>query len=108
MKQGADVLVLGVLDCFPHKCVCDKDFLEKELDQNIELETQVYKFLCSTLQLEWLSTMISAGLLPMQRSQGQSLITAGRDVFRRLFAFQRSLVLEICRHSASKWKPKVS
>jgi hypothetical protein len=42
----------------------------------------------------------------MQRSQGQSLITAGRDVFRRLFAFQRSSVLEVCRFSASKWTPK--
>jgi hypothetical protein len=50
--------------------------------------------------------MISNGLLPMQRSQGQSLITAGRDVFRRLFAFQRSSVLEVCRFSASKWTPK--
>ena len=35
------------------------------------------------------------------------LPSAGRDVFRRLFAFQRSSVLEVCRFSASKWTPKV-
>ena len=34
-------------------------------------------------------------------------LSAGRDVFRRLFAFQRSSVLEVCRFSASKWTAKV-
>lgn len=69
------MLILGVLDGIPHKCVFDADFLESVLDKSVELETQIYRFLCATLQLEWLSTLISSGLLPMQRSQGQSLIT---------------------------------
>lgn len=75
ISQGADVLILGVLDGIPHRCVFDADFLDSVLDKSVELETQIYRFLCATLQLEWLSTLISSGLLPMQRSQGQSLIT---------------------------------
>ena len=76
------MLILGVLDGIPHKCVFDADFLESILDKSVELETQIYRFLCATLQLEWLSTLISSGLLPMQRSQGQSLITG---VYSRSF-----------------------
>ena len=63
-----------MLDCIPHRCIFDKDYIEDELNQNIELETQLFKFLSSTLYVEWLSTMVSTALLPMQRSQGQSLI----------------------------------
>ena len=76
--QGVDVLILGILDCIPHRCICDQDFLENEFNQSLELESQISKFLCSALYLEWLSTMVSTALLPMQRSQGQSLITGER------------------------------
>lgn len=69
------MLILGVLEYIPHRCMFDLDFLETELDVTPDLEANVYRFLCCTLQLEWLSSMISSGLLPMQRSQGQSLIT---------------------------------
>ena len=69
------MLILGILEFIPNKCVFDAEFLESEFDKSPEVETQVYRFLCATLQLEWLSSMISNGLLPMQRSQGQSLIT---------------------------------
>lgn len=81
------MLILGVLDGIPHKCVFDADFLESVLDKSVELETQIYRFLCATLQLEWLSTLISSGLLPMQRSQGQSLITGVYCTVYRSFCF---------------------
>ena len=51
-----------------------KYFLSVSLGSGYELETQLFKFLSSTLYVEWLSTMVSTALLPMQRSQGQSLI----------------------------------
>jgi hypothetical protein len=106
-QPGANVLTLGVLDCIPHKCIFDADFVENELNLSPELEKHTWNFMSSLLQLEWLTSMASNGLRPMQRTQGPSLVTAGKDVFRRLFAFQRSSMLEVCRFSVSKWSSKV-
>ena len=74
------MLVLGVLDCIPHNCIFDQEFLETKFNKSIQLERQLFKFLSATLYLEWLSTMVSTGLLPMQRSQGQSLIIGEKIV----------------------------
>jgi hypothetical protein len=103
---SSNVLILGVLDCIPNKCVFDLDLIEELNSTNGELETCIWKFLSSILNMEWLCLMISYALLPMQKSQGQLLIAAGKDIFRRLFAFQRSSMLEGCRFASSKWSPK--
>jgi hypothetical protein len=103
---SSNVLILGVLDCIPNKCVFDLDLIEELKSTDGELQTCIWKFLSSILNMEWLSMMISYALLPMQKSQGQLLIAAGKDIFRRLFAFQRSSMLEGCRFASSKWSPK--
>ena len=106
-QSGANVMMLGVLDCIPHRCIFDADFLDSsEFANATEWETHIWKFQCSTLTLVWLTSMLSHGLKPMQRAQGQSLIAAGKDVFRRMFAYMRSSMLEVCRFSSSKWTPK--
>ena len=106
-QSGANVMMLGVLDCIPHRCAFDADFLDSpEFANATEWETHIWKFQCSTLNLVWLTSMLSHGLKPMQRAQGQSLIAAGKDVFRRMFAYMRSSMLEVCRFSSSKWTPK--
>jgi len=108
-QAGANVMMVGVLDHIPHRCAFDADFLESPTFASAtEWETHIWRFQCATLTLEWLTFMLATGLKSMQRGQGQNLIAAGKDVFRRMFAYMRSSMLEVCRFSSSKWAAKVN
>jgi hypothetical protein len=93
--------VLGILDYFPHRCVIDPLF-EQELNEHgnaYEVERLTWQFLSSVLVLEWLCIMTASVLRnPHSKPTAQSC----KDIFRRLFGFHRSCMLEICRFAAQK------
>lgn len=100
-SSSANVLVLGILDYFPHRCVIDPLF-EQELSEHgnaYEVERLTWQFLSSVLVLEWLCIMTASVLRnPHSKPTAQSC----KDIFRRLFGFHRSCMLEICRFAAQK------
>ena len=100
-SSSANVLVLGMLDYFPHRCVIDPLF-EQELSEHgnaYEVERLTWQFLSSVLVLEWLCIMTASVLRnPHSKPTAQSC----KDIFRRLFGFHRSCMLEICRFAAQK------
>ena len=121
IQLGAEVLVLGVLDSVPDAFLYNiapqstttvTTSLTDELPSNIHppLTRPCYKFISRVLELDWLSNMMCHTLRPLQRIPGADprLIISGKDVLRRLFAFHRSSLLEVCRFSSAKWQPKVS
>eukprot|EP00605_Chrysophyceae_sp_TOSAG23-4_P003045 GSChrysophyteH1.ASY1.ANO1.3350.1 assembled CDS len=105
--EGANVLVLGILDSVPHLCFFDPE-LAKPKNCNNELRLFMWKFIIPIVTLEWHSMMMSYCLRPMQRNPNPSanVIANGKNVLRRLFAFHRSSILEICRFSSSKWNQR--
>jgi hypothetical protein len=105
-QAGSNVLILGVLDCIPDRCVIDPE-LYKDMEIDSELEMYTYRFLSSILMIEWLSMMLSHTLRNVQRISGSSAVISNKDVLRRLFAFHRSSMLEVCRLASKKWIPKV-
>ena len=96
------VLLLGVLDNFPHQCVMDPTF-----PTNIEDNGFTFDFLSTLLLLEWQAILLGQAVRTDQRiPQSRSVVTY-KDTFRRLFAFHKSSLLEVCRFSATKWTSKV-
>ena len=103
-QPGSNVFILGVLDSVPHRCVFD-ELLKSSM--HVDVEKHLWEFQCSTLYMEWLTSVLLVCLKSIPRSQGLGVIMAGKDIFRRMFAFQRSSMLEVCRFASSKWTPKV-
>ena len=106
-QMGSDVLIIGVLDCIPDKTVIDAELYQEIEKNHNELEANTYKFLCSILTIEWLSMMLSHALRNIQRHAGSTAVISNKDVLRRLFAFHRSSMLEVCRLGSKKLVPKV-
>ena len=102
--EGTNVLILGILDSIPNLCINTVDLLESEL-YNEELLLSIWKLVTPILTLEWYTMVMSYCLRPSQKLQGSgpNIIANGKDVLRRLFAFHRSSMLEVCRFSSSKW-----
>jgi hypothetical protein len=106
-STGANVLILGVLDSIPHRCVIDPYFFDEIKANSNELELAVSAFLTSILMLEWLCIMLSNALRSIKAQSGSSAILSSKDVLRRLFAFHRSSMLEVCRFASKKLVAKV-
>jgi len=96
--------VLGILDYFPNRCVIDPLFAQElsEHGNAYEVERLTWQFLSSVLVLEWLSIMMSSTMRTDQRNPHSKAMAQSKDIFRRLFGFHRSSVLEICRFAAQK------
>lgn len=109
-------LLLGVLDNIPDMCVYTKDY-ENTHSEFLEQDTGIYLQLI--LQLEWLTWRVidclktspssSSSMRASQHaaSTEQYLVSEGKDILRRLFSFQRTSLLEVCRFSSTKWVPQV-
>lgn len=101
--KPASVQVLGVLDRFQHRCVMDPAFEQVGAEES----QAAFKFLTSVMSIEWLSILLAQAIRTDQRVQQSSRSTlAYKDTLRRLFAFHKSSLLEVCRFSSSKWSPK--
>jgi hypothetical protein len=106
-QSSASVLILGVLDSFPDSH-CTYDDLQRVMEETSpELSLNTWKFLISLLELEWYSSMLANCLRVPPRQAGPSLIPAYKDSIRRIYAFYRSSMLEVCRLNATTWAPKV-
>jgi len=106
-SSGANVFILGVLDYIPHSSVVDPNFRKDISANSFELQNHISKFLTSILMLEWLSIMLSNALRSVKAQSGNTSNIPNRDVLRRLFAFHRSSMLEVCRFASKKLVPKV-
>jgi hypothetical protein len=106
---GGNCVMLGVLDCIPHSTVVDPGFEKALLGcGGAETELHTWKLLNAVLSIEWLSTMMCQVLRVDQRlPQSRATITY-KDTLRRLFSFNKSALLEICRFGSEKWTEKVS
>jgi hypothetical protein len=103
-----NVLVLGVLDNIPHQCIFDDNYVLRE---NPSLENAIGKFLKSVLRLEWLCWRLLDCLKSVDFTSQRSGVAeahVGGDVLRRLFAYHRNSLLEVCRYSSELWKPQVT
>ena len=106
--EGTNVLILGILDSVPHLCSFDPA-LEDSKNCNAELRFLIWKLLTPMLMLEWHSSIVSLCLKPNPRTPtaiSSNVLSGSKDVLRRLFAFHRSSLLEVCRFSASQWENK--
>ena len=106
----SSVFVLGLLDNIPDRSILDPA-LRRELSRNSnELQVHLTRFLTSILTLEWLSILLTTALRSMkvQSGAGISAILANRDLLRRLLAFHRSSVLEVCRLTSKTIPDKVT
>jgi hypothetical protein len=105
------VHILGVLDRIPHMCVFDPRLAGSgSAAMSSAEETAIWNFLVATLSFEWALTQLSYVIRFTQKNQGQTqnIITAAyKDSIRRIFAFHRSALLEVCRFAATKQSPKV-
>eukprot|EP01038_Epipyxis_sp_PR26KG_P005357 gene5357-7431_t len=102
---GANVLMLGVLDAIPHITLIDPSFEVEMSNHGGDVEIYVWKLLLSVLTIEWLSLMLSHTLRSITKvPTANSSISAGKDILRRLFAYHRSSMLEVCRFASSNWK----
>ena len=105
--SNVSVLILGVLECFPDMRETYDIIRSKLLDDSSELETLCWGFLTSLLELEWYSLMLSQCLRSPLRQAGPSPIGNYKDSIRRIFAFYRSSLLEVCRINSKSWAAKV-
>lgn len=99
-----NVHILGVLDSIPHSCVFTSEFTSKV---SPDFLPKLWRFLGSVMALEWTGTMLSNGFRTLQRGHGMNQLSEGKDVMRRMFAFHRSALMEVCRFAASKWDSAV-
>jgi hypothetical protein len=101
-EESGDVFILGVLDALPHRCSFDPS-IEEEFSKDSDLEKSTWKFLSAILNLEWLTFILSYTLRP---SPYLHIRQSDKDILRRLFAFHKSSMMEVCRFSSSKYKAK--
>lgn len=104
------VHILGVLDRVPHMCAFDPRLTSGSASISDAEETAIWNFLVATLSFEWSLTQLSYVIRFTQKNQGQNqniITVAHKDYIRRIFAFHRSALLEVCRFAATKQSPKV-
>jgi hypothetical protein len=112
VSSPPNVHVVGVLDHVPDTCIYESTFSSQLSASNSadEVEEAIGEFAKGVLTLEWQTRMISQCFKPGRlHSHGAdpTNIVDKRDVLRRLFAFYRSSLLEVCRVAAAKWTDKV-
>ena len=105
-----NVDVLGVLDCVPDKRIYVSDYAaDMQGRKGPQREEAIADLVRGVLALEWKVRMICQ-CLKSGRFEAQGAdphhITSGKDVLRRVFAFHRSSLLEICRVASHKWTPQ--
>jgi hypothetical protein len=104
--DGANVLIVGVLDYVPHRCHFDP---QTRVECSSEMRVCLWKLLGAVLTLEWHGLMLSYCLRSSSRGQNPGAATISdkngksKDVLRRLFAFHRSSLLEVCRGASKSW-----
>lgn len=104
------VHILGVLDRVPHMCAFDPRLVNGPASLTNAEEVAIWNFLVATLSFEWTLTQLSYVIRFTQKNQGQSqniITSAHKDSIRRIFAFHRSALLEVCRFAATKQSAKV-
>lgn len=105
--SSINVHVSGILDKVPaYTIISDEQFTtdQKELQRRKHL----YSITVSYLNLEWLSSLLVHSFRAIHKSNSTSLITAARDVLRRLFGLFRSSISEITRFAANMAIEKVT
>ena len=115
---NVNVLVVGVLDAIPHRCIMDPSLRSPDPSPDgaitrgppfsAQLARHTWQYLTATLRLEWLCIMLSHALRAEQRAPQSRVISSGKDTLRRLFAYHRSSLLEVSRFTAQNWLPMVS
>ena len=107
-RGGCNIHIVGVLDSIPNLCIFD-DSLQDSLPppEYSVLLAAIHRFVTAVLSFEWATTQLAYLFRLMQRSQGTLLITQSKDIVRRMFAYQRSALMEVCRFASLKHTPKV-
>ncbi len=108
--HAVNVHIVGVLDHFPHLCLVDPkfaDFLASSSADADSFEKHAWQYLSATLTIGWLSGMLANTLRSIPKMTSTTAVVQGKDVFRRLFAFHRSTMLEVSRFGASNWQDTV-
>lgn len=100
--KSANVQLLGVLDRFQHRCVIDPAFEQVGAEES----NAAFKFLTSVLSIEWLSILLAQAIRTDQRVQTSRISSSYKETLKRLLAFHKTSLLEVCRFSSSKWSPK--
>lgn len=102
-----NVMFLGVLARFPDECIFTKEY--EIISRDLQIET-LGNLVRSLITLDWMTSITAVCLHPNRHSRSQAidarLMMSGKDVLRRLFAFYRSSLLELCRVISEKWEEK--
>lgn len=106
-QSAGNVMILGVLDCFSNVPEVFDAFKSSMDAVSLELSALTFSFLSALLELEWCSLILAQCLRASQRQIIPSPVPGYRDSIRRLFAFLRSSMLELCRVSSTTWTPKL-
>jgi len=105
-QSSTNVHILGVLDCLPQKSIVDPSFQADIASEDGDYERQTTRFLTSVLCIEWLSALVSHALRTEQRLPNSRVTINSKDTIRRLFAFHKSSMLEVCRFASQRWTDK--
>ena len=79
-----------------------------EYNKQKESEKYYGGVVCAFVTLDWMVSMAVICFHPSRQNRTLGIdgkLMSGKDVFRRLFAFYRSSLLEICRIFSNKWQP---
>jgi hypothetical protein len=106
-----NVMFLGVLDQFPDECIFSELFRSLLSDNaSHEYLECLGNMVKSLVALDWMASITAVCLHPNRQTRTQAidarLMMSGKDVLRRLFAFYRSSLLEVCRVFSQKWGSK--
>lgn len=104
--NSVNVHVVGILDLISSQSLindvnCKDDPIE-QLKYN-----HVYDLTVSFLNLEWLCSLLVHAFRAIHRSNSNALLTASKDVLRRLFGLFRSSMMEICNYAEAVCGQKV-
>jgi len=107
VKSTPPPLLLSILETFPHRSVIDP------LSESVpgwgaaaRGRKSAYVFLTSLLSIEWTTLLLAQSVRTDQRVPHSRSVVVHKDTFKKLFAFHKSSLLEVCRFSSSKWTSK--
>lgn len=96
-----NVNIIGLLDCIPD-CL-----FEEILEMNVK--SAISNVMRLLMKLDWLCLRLSDCFIASDRSHrgvDQTLMTASKDIMKRLYAFVRFSLLEISRVGGKSWRPE--
>ena len=104
-SSASSVHILGILDTIPHVCMFEKAFDDLSTPYN----DAIWRLLQLIKKLEWVSELFvsSVRLISRMQGQGQFPVSISREFIRKIYAFNRSSLMEICRFSSTKLTSKV-